>query len=242
MAEGSQSGENPASDYGFFLKFFNNEDHLDALIDGLVYANTPEFYRLSNDPGVSDPHESVVHAYRSERGDRPPVFTIDDHELTGVTSLTLRMSGMQDAWMQSWSMIRMPHNRDELETLVADVERLRQEFGHHYALLPPGRVDDYVRRIRQACEHDVSLVRVAYSSDRTRLNPTCKDTKYEYQREARLLIGQCNERSTDALKIQVDGGFGDLILKNPKVKWTHRGNPYARITWGGPEMFEWAAE
>src|ERR1051325_3011120 len=85
------------------IKFFRDEDHLDQLIAGRVYANTPEFFRRLSTPGVSDRHESVTHTYRAARGDVPPRLRINGREIEGLTALTIRSGGGKDARLHSWT-------------------------------------------------------------------------------------------------------------------------------------------
>lgn len=202
------------------LKFFRKEERLDQLLDGLLYCNTPETYRLSGMEGIGDPNESCVHSYRESRGDVQATFEIDGHALEGLTAVTLHMGERKDMWLHCWFALDMPTNNDELVMLVDDLNRVRKAFGSHYAFLPHGNLTEFVNRVRLLYDGDFDRGRVLYSDDNKKWSVGCKSNTYSYQREYRFGFGQCPHTSTKALPLTYDAGFSDLIMKNPSIRAT----------------------
>jgi hypothetical protein len=106
------------------LKFFNNEEYLNDLMDGVIYCNTPEFYRLSNQEGLGDFHESCVNTFRKSRGDEAPVLKINGQELEGLTALTTHKGGAKDKWLHCWFALDYPQNDDELVVLTNELNSI----------------------------------------------------------------------------------------------------------------------
>lgn len=205
------------------VKFFRSEEHLDALIAGTIYANTPEYYRLHKASGVSDVHESVGFAYRAERNDPVPRLLIDGREIRDVAAATMRFGTRKDAWLHSWIAIAIPPSEAALGELVRDLQRLQGEFGPHYAVVGGGdKVGELVRRVTALTEHNVDLLPVTYSDDVQLQSPTCKRLQYQYQREVRFLIGECSDHHTKPLILEDSNGFADLIRKNADVAMVNR--------------------
>jgi hypothetical protein len=65
----------------------------------------------------------------------------------------------------------MPDNQNALDRLVADVERLRSEFGRHYAYIQPDRVKPFLDRIEELTDFHVRLGEVKYSDKPERWSP-----------------------------------------------------------------------
>jgi hypothetical protein len=59
---------------------------------------------------------------------------------------------------------------------------------------------------------------VKYSEKPRDWSPKCKSTNYQYQREFRILIGECHELSTEQLIIKSTRGFNDFIMKNISIE------------------------
>lgn len=202
------------------IKFFRDPEKLEALREGLFYCNTPEFYRLSGDEGVSDLHESCSHAYRKERGDMPVTLSYGGHEVGGIIALTLHSSGIGDHWLHCWFKITMPKNDQDLKQLSIDIERMRKEFGAEYAFIPGNHLPELLNRLKTATDHRILFEPVKYSSKKLDWSAVCKSEHYSYQREYRFLIGECQHDVVAPLTIQYEGGFFDLISRSPELTMT----------------------
>jgi hypothetical protein len=200
------------------IKFFPNEDYLDQFINGLIYCNTPEYYRMCGMEGVGDLHESCSHAYRHERGDAKPTLKINDIELVNLTAATLKNDGQKDMWLHCWASLDMPEDDDELQSLADDFNRLRREIGSHFAFLPRDNFGQFVERLRGLQEGEFNAWRVAYSDRWGDWGIGCKSSTYTYQREYRFLFGECGDQDQEPLKLHYDEGFSDLIHKTPELQ------------------------
>jgi hypothetical protein len=199
------------------IKFLKNEDFLSQLCSGKLFCNTPEYYRLNTENGVSDHFESCSWSFRKSRGDTGAKIVVDGHSIEGLTNVTIRASGLRDSWLHCWTTLVMPQDEIELDILVRDLRRIRSEFGLNYAYIPPSNIHPFFDYIKTLTSHEVRAGRVTYSEKASDYSPLCKSAKYRYQREFRFLIGECQELSTEPLIIQSQKGFGEFILKNISI-------------------------
>jgi hypothetical protein len=89
----------PSTVFAGLVKFFRDERHLDELIGGLLYCNTPEHYRMSAAEGIGDQHEACMRSYRQSRGDGAMRVTIDGEEIDEITAVTVHRGGKSDMWL-----------------------------------------------------------------------------------------------------------------------------------------------
>jgi len=164
------------------IKFFKNEDYLAQLLGGKLYCNTPEYYRLNDEKGVSDRFECCTWSFRESRGDTGAKIVVDGHTIQGLTNVTIRSTGMKDRWLHCWTRLLMPQDETQLEQLVADLRRVRSEFGLHYAYIPEFKIKSFIERIKGMTTHKVGAGNVIYSEDSTDWSPICKSIAYQYQR------------------------------------------------------------
>jgi|GEM_PF-1247438 len=204
------------------IKFFKNEEYLNQLCGGKLFCNTPEFYRLHNEKGISDPFESCAWSYRRGRGDEPAKVVIDGHKIDGLSSVTFRSNGIKDSWLHCWTALAEPKDDIELLNLVNDLNRIRSEFGLNYAYIPPSKIKPFIDYIQSMTTHHVNAGMVSYSNKRTDWSPACKSTNYEYQREYRILIGECKELSVEPLVIESKTNFNDFIMRDIKIEITSK--------------------
>lgn len=202
------------------LKFFRDAEKLKALQDGTFYCSTPERYRLSNDEGVSDLHESCNHSYRFNRGDEPLKIVVGGHELEGLTAATIYNRGVKDKWLHCWFALRIPSDEDELELLTTSINRMRNEFGSQYAFLQGVQIKELATRLLQVTEHKVDYGSVRYSDDRFEWGVACKSLEYAYQNEYRFVIGECSPTFVEPLILVGESCFSDLISKSPTLQIT----------------------
>jgi hypothetical protein len=213
-----------AIDVYALLKFSPNERFLDDLVGGTIYANTPEFYRLHDAPGVSDHHESVAFTFREKRKDPTPKLVVGDRELTDLTALTVRFDGGKDAWLHSWTAVTLPRDEISLRSLVQDLRRVQAECGPHYVVVPAVKINELMKRIAALTASKVAMRAVAYSDEMKDSSPVCKRKSFEYQREVRFLIGECGDHDVTPLILKDAAGFGDLMAKNVDVSMINREN------------------
>jgi hypothetical protein len=216
------------------IKFFPNEEYLDQFINGLIYCNTPEYYRMCGMEGVGDLHESCNHAYRKERGDAKPTMKINDIELKDPAAVTIKNGGQKDMWLHCWALLEMPEGDDELRSLTDDFNRLRSECGSNFAFLPHDNLGQFVERLRGIQEGDFGALRVAYSGKWGDWGVDCKSSDYKYQREYRFLFGECGDDEQEPLQRHYEHGFSDLIHKTPELRIEREG--------GGPVLFHLGAD
>lgn len=196
------------------LKFFRDQDKLDALKKGVFWCNTPEFYRLSGDEGVSDLHESCSHAYRESRDDEPIKLLVNGKELEGLTAVTVHTGGLRDKWLHCWFALHVPASDAELEALTLDINRMRKEFGEKYAFLPAMHIKTLAERISAVTDHDIDHGHVRYSDHRMEWSAACKASSYSYQREYRFVVGNCPHICIDPEVVAYAEGLSDLIGDN----------------------------
>lgn len=146
-----------------------------------------------------------------------------------MVAFTAHNGDMPDNWLHCWTVFRMPESGPALDQLTQDLQRMRSEFGEHYAVITSAGINEAYRRIKAAAPHGASLVEVLYSDDPTKWSPVCKRRIFEYQREARFLFGKCPARANATLEFDVPGGLQDLITKDAELKMIHRS--------GGDPMF-----
>lgn len=200
------------------IKFFKNEDFLDQFLSGCFYCNTPEYYRLSNSPGVSDKNESALYTYRQSRGDSGIKLSINDLVTDEVLSLTIHPSGFGDAYLHCWTLFEIPKTESDLNLLKNDLKRMRSEFGEHYAFLPLNNLSELFGRINKRNDKKVWCQEVTYSASPNRWSSVCKSKDFAYQREFRFGIEGCNTHSLEPLILQCPNGFKDLVHKNPHIE------------------------
>ena len=201
------------------IKFFRNEDFLDKLCSGLFYCNSPEEYRLNNQEGIGDPMESCIHSYRLSRNDSEIVLEINGHALTGVERLTLHNSNNRDSWLHCWFELRIPSDQEALDSLNANIERMKKEFGDNFAFIPAPKLKPLVELIQKHSEHPLYCDSVKYSSNSSDWGNLCKSTKFSYQNEYRFLFGECNPHSLVHYEFSIpQEDIQELILKNSEIK------------------------
>lgn len=234
--------------YGL-LKFFRNENYLDAFIDGTVHFSTPETFRLSKEEGVGDADESASATFRRDRGDEDDwEIRVENDDGTwtsvpGIQSITIRNTGQPDRWLHCWMELGFKQSDDGLQRLGLDLERVLDAFGRNYVLLPAKHIGSFMRRLRDAApEADLGLFKVKYSDEPRRLGPYCKRVEYAYQREVRIMLDECDDHETEARQIKVVQDFSDLVSKNPGLRLTEDrpGGCVLRLTRDG--TVEWSTK
>ena len=202
------------------LKFFRSESHLDDLLAGKFYCNTPEYYRMCESDGVGDKHESCIQSYRKARGDPPIILKMGGKALLSEGILEFTVHGrVKDSWLHCWMIFQIPESEPDLHSLISDINKVRSEFGYHFAFIPHYSIDPFVARLRELTSVDILHGPVKYSDEAMDWSAVCKSSAFSYQREYRFLLGQCKPAS-EPLVLQDSGGFRELIFKNIPLKLT----------------------
>lgn len=199
-------------------KFFWSEDYLDKLIAGFFHCQPPELYRRSNREGVSDLHESCSFAWREERGDSPINVLINGHQIEGMRALTVHVEKPAESWLSCWALLRCPADKIELESLKADIGRMKQEFGPHVAFIHAEKIQPFLLMLKQYSPHSMWAEIVSYSDNYLDWTSKCKSSLYTYQREYRIGIGDCSVTELNSISFTCPNGLGDFIYKNPDLK------------------------
>jgi hypothetical protein len=204
------------------IKFFHNPEYLELLLDGCVHCQTPEIYRRSSKEGQGDRNESCVMSWRQCRGDADIELHINGHHIpiSDLEALTVQREG-GDSWLTCWFCLRLPELEQDVETLKADLARMKQEFGRHYAFVPAYHASAFLDRIKQHTDKPVWAQEVAYKDESIHWSARCKSTAYRYQREYRIGFGECAVSETSPYVFHCDGGFRDLILANVEIQLVH---------------------
>ncbi len=207
-----------------FVKFFRDEWKLDKLIEGCFYCNTPEFYRLSGDEGVSDKFESCIFSYRIQRRDEPIKLIIQEKHIADIQALTVQAGADYDSWLHCWMALAVPRNSEGLESLKQDIVKIKKEFGSHYAFLPAENLGKFTTRLKKLTQHKVEYGLIEYSPDASNWNSFCKSISYSYQREFRFAVGKCSPSEIEHIEITNPNGFSKLIYKNCGIEIKDKNN------------------
>jgi hypothetical protein len=210
------------------IKFFRNEDFLDKLVNGTFYCRPPEVYRLDEQEGISDKFESCNFSYRKSRKDDEIILHINDRKITEHTSLTVRKKADKDSWMHCWFSLRLPQNEKSLDQLKLDIVKMKREFGGLFAFIPAPSIGGFLDLIEELSPLPMVCDEVEYSADNSHWGSLHKSLDYSYQREFRLLFGECNTHETEPFVFSDPNKFSDIILKNPELKIKNKDNS---ITW-----------
>lgn len=198
------------------IKFFSEEDHYLSFKSGCSLLRTPHFYRKREDTGRGDRSESCLGYWEKGLGDKMPTFEVNGH------SIDLKDSGsiliypaheQQDAWLQSWSVLG-PHNCFE-----QSLERMLEEFGTYFVLLPATKIRAYVKLLSKASGSPVRYGFVQYSNNPLYRSLTVKDSNFSYQKEFRFYVGECRKDEIQSKTLHLKG-LGKMLLEAASLQLT----------------------
>ena len=201
-------------EYFGLIKFYNNENYLNDFINGVLYCNTPEYYRLSKREGVSDFNESCLLSFREGRSDEKVTVTFGGKEINGIKTLTMHPVNSHDMWLHCWTTLAVTEDRDELSKLVQDINRLRKEFGTNYIFMSMKQLNLFVEHLKILIKDKLYFGEIQYSDDTNLWSAFCKSNKYSYQREYRFAYGDCSSSPLDPSIICDKNGFIKFVTKN----------------------------
>lgn len=199
------------------IKFFRNKDYLDMFLDGTLYCNTPEYYRNSTQKGVSDRNESCVSSFYTGRGDRIERFEINGIEIPPPTRIITRQ-GRKDGWLHCWAIIQLPENDKSFEKLNKDIQQLKEEFGSYYAFINSANIMPFLERIKNNTncsffDSEVTYFKGGYIGH----SILHKSEEFSYQREYRIILGECESDCVDPKIFSIKKGFHDLVESSPCI-------------------------
>lgn len=204
--------------YFGLLKFFREKHHLEMFLDGQLYCNTPEHYRLSDAKGVSDKNESCMVSFRESRGDSRLKMSMDGKHIGEAVDLTIRY-GRKDGWLHCWAILYLPEDGVGFEKLKSDIAQLHSEFGPYYAYINPDESHKLVKRIDSNVNIPVEANEVEYSEVASLCHSVFnKSDSFRYQREFRFVFGECDNGCAEPRIFYVEGGFRDIASASPKLE------------------------
>ena len=189
-------------------------EHLEKLVQGKLYLNTPEYYRINADKSFGDKFESCAYSYRQERDQFAPVLFKNGVQLSQVhpTSATIYSATDRSFYLHCWSIVSAWNDFRRHERMLADLKKQQEQLGPCFVALRSGNIGKLLKRI-QRMEPNADCSHVEYSDDPNRQSCVCKRTQFSWQREFRFLVGECAEKHTDARCLQL-GDLSDLLLFN----------------------------
>ncbi|MGB0836146.1 MAG: hypothetical protein ACPGR2_16660 [Psychrobium sp.] len=200
------------------IKFFREIDHLEMFLDGKIYCNTPEYYRLSNAPGVSDKNESCHFSIRSSRGESHFEVEMNNNFIGKVSDFTIR-TGRRDGWLHCWAILRTPETDIDFEKMQSDFKRMQREFGPHFVFVTAENSHVMAERIASATNNEVDCHEIDYK-EHTILGSSIKTkhVDFSYQREFRFIFEECSDQETEPKIYNVENGFRDIAQVSPKFE------------------------
>lgn len=201
------------------VKFFSKPEYMTDLLNGLIYCNTPQYYRDCEMPGVSDDFETCIGYYNPKKHPQKPNITIDrkKFDLSEVSSaLIYRDEEKFDAHLQCWAAIEKPTCYNELLSLRDDFQKIMNEFGSNYVFLPAQKIGKYFAILKDAVPKGLISSHVEYTDNPVNRGMFRKCNKFSYQREYRFAFGNIDkeENSPRIIKTQP---LQELLFVNPEI-------------------------
>jgi len=196
------------------IKFFSEEKHYLAFKDDYSILRTPHYFRKREEIGRGDRSESCLGYWDKELGDSMPNIVINGQQIDleeAQSVLVYPAHEQQDAWLQSWCVIG-PHNEFE-----QSLERMLEEFGAYFVVLPVGNIDAYAKLISKASGKPVHYGLIRYSDNPLERSLTIKDHRFAYQKEFRFYVGECDKNEVKDINIRLDS-VSNLLLEAASLR------------------------
>jgi hypothetical protein len=204
------------------LKFFSKQDYLNDFLHGNLFCNTPHYYRNCPEPGVSDRFEACIGYFNKSLGQREPTINLDGKslDLSKATEVfTFLDQDYYDSWLNCWFILEVPESESELISLKKDLNRVLEEFGDDYVLLPSESFIPF-HNLLSKTEHKMRTGPVKYTDDDLTRGLFKKRPEFSYQREYRFAFGECDKSELKPLCLNVDADqIAKLVIKKPKMKF-----------------------
>lgn len=208
------------------IKLFSHEEHYLSFKSGVSLFRTPHYYRLCESVGRGDRSESCLFFWDKDLSCEYKPSILDSRgksvDYSKLSQVFVYPVGEQfDAWMQSWAIVG-PHNNFE-----HSLERLKDEFGSYFVMLPASKIKLYARLIERKSGYKVRHGMVGYSANRLDYSLTVKDIDFSYQKEYRFFAGTCSKDEVESKFFNLSG-LNKLLLNCMSLKIT---SPNGDVRW-----------
>lgn len=196
------------------IKFFSEEEHCSAFKEGSSLFRTPHYFRKREDIGRGDRSESCLGYWDKDLGDSMPNIFRNGQPMDledAQSILAYPAHEQKDAWLQSWCVIG-PHNEFE-----KSLERMLEEFGDYFVVLPAKNIDAYANMISEASSEPVRYGLIRYSDNPLNRSLTIKNYEFSYQKEFRFYVGECDKGEVEDKNIRLHG-VSNLLLEAGSLK------------------------
>lgn len=204
------------------LKFFCNAEYQRDLMSGVLFTNTPHYYRKGTASGQSDDFESCISYFNAEKHTARPKIVIDG-KLLDVSDaneiLVYRDDDKIDAWLHCWTIIEKPESLEELVSLKRDLKRIKSEFGPWYVVLSMENYAQFCTILHEDIPESYRGASVEYVSQGVNRSLFHKSAEFSYQREYRLAIGRLPKGHEEPRRFQVRS-LAALLLQDPWLQVT----------------------
>ncbi|MCP1340037.1 hypothetical protein NJR55_10620 [Idiomarina sp. M1R2S28] len=156
---------------------------------------------------------------RSIRGDNPLTVEVDGRFAGEASDFLLRM-GRKDGWLHCWASLILPSDVREFDKLKHNFERIREEFGSYYAYVSPEQSYQLINRIQAVEPSTTSKAVTYYRGGYYGHSVFHKAEQYSYQREFRILLGECDSSELTHRCFNIPGGLRDIVQDCPEIKIT----------------------
>lgn len=191
------------------IKFFSEEEHYSAFKEGCSFFRTPHYFRKREDIGRGDRSESCLGYWDKDLGDSMPSIVRNGQPMgleDAQSILVYPAHEQKDAWLQSWCVIG-PNNEFE-----QSLERMLEEFGAYFVVLPARNIDAYANMISEASGEPVRYGLIRYSDNPLNRSLIIKDHDFSYQKEFRFYVGECDKNEVQDKSIRLHG-VSDLLIE-----------------------------
>lgn len=204
------------------VKFFSKRDYLDDFLGGSLYCNTPQFYRDSDAPGVSDDFEAcIAYSNLTKHPTPPPNVVINGKPLNlfGAESLIVYGDADQyDAHLQCWFAAEHPKDFESgIPALRSDIDRVRRESGPFSVFLPASNIKAYLRLLEDATPDGFTGSLIQYTDDPKIRGMFRKRISFAYQREYRFAIGRVDKGYLPYRRLRTSSPLDHLVEVCPKL-------------------------
>jgi len=126
-------------------------EHLEKLVQGKLYLNTPEYYRINADKSFGDKFESCAYSYRQERDQFAPVLFKNGVLLSQVhpTSATIYSATDRSFYLHCWSIVSAWDDFRRHERMLADLKKQQEQLGPCFVALRSGNIGKLLKRIQR---------------------------------------------------------------------------------------------
>ncbi|WP_126788204.1 hypothetical protein [Aliidiomarina sedimenti] len=208
------------------LKFFSRPEYLDDFLQGKLFCNTPHYYRNCYEQGISDRFEACIGYFSRSLDQRMPTIIMDGKKLDlsrATEAFTFLDQDYYDSWLSCWFILEVPESELEIISLKRDLQRILQEFGDDYVLLPSESFIPF-HSLLSKTEHRMENGPVKYTDDDLTRGMFKKRSDFSYQREYRFAFDRCDKSELKPLCFKVDANqLSELVIKQPKIKFNING-------------------